>query len=245
MNFIEDLFTALFFANSINFESILTRISRFLNNHNNKFHTLFDNLIKHILTNYKISHEDNRVYLSFDHIFVKDKFTVFMLSIKIGRQGIPLYFKVFNGKKENNYGDAFKLNNIKDSLLYIHNLIRNINPNIEIIWLADRWFGNFFPLFNFINNTLNDFFVFRCKDNFKIFYYDKKEGHKIWCSIHDLPSLTYHSRFFENLEFSKNRYKYNLAICKSDGHKERWFLISNVDPTRAKKFYVYRFGGIY
>ena len=115
---------------------------------------------------------------------------------------------------------------------------------LKSFFLADRWFGNLFPLFNFINNELHDFFVFRCKDNFKIFYYDNKEKHYIWTSIHHLPNLKYHSRFFQNLEFTRNKYKFNLTICKSDKHQQRWFLISNVDPKRAKKFYAYRFGGI-
>ena len=56
--------------------------------------------------------------------------------------------------------------------------------------------------------------------------------------------MKYHSTFYSNLEFTKKKLIYNLTICKSDSHKERWFLISNIDPTRAKKFYAYRFGGI-
>ena len=65
-----------------------------------------------------------------------------------------------------------------------------------------------------------------------------------WLSIHDLPSYSRHSSFFEDLLFTKNKYKFNLTICKSVDHKERWFLISNVDPTRSEKFYSYRFDGI-
>lgn len=91
-NFLSDYFSALLSANSINFdkvalklsskypnihfESILTRISRFLNNHNNNFHSLFDKVISHIFNNFKVKHDDNRVFISFDHTFVKEKFTV-------------------------------------------------------------------------------------------------------------------------------------------------------------------------
>lgn len=167
-----------------------------------------------------------------------------MLSIKIGKQGFPIFFNTFEGKGKKEFGEAFRLKNIKDALSYVHNLIKSIDSNIEIVFLADRWFGNYFPLFNFINNELNDYFVFRCKDNFKVYYYDEREKHKIWTFIHNLPNLKYHSRLFKNLEFTKNKYKYNLTICKSADHQERWFLISNVDPKRAKKFYGYRFGGI-
>ena len=259
-NFLSDFFTSLLNSSSSNFDkiaidlshkhsnvkldSILKRISRFLNNPNNNFHTLFDSVIHHILSYFKVCHDDNRIFISFDHMFVKDKFTVFMLSLKIGKQGFPIYFKVFEGKSSDNYGDAFKLQNIKPALLYVHNLIKPFDSNIDIVFLADRWFGNYFPLFNFIDKTLHDSFVFRCKDNFKVFYQPANEEHKVWLSIHDLPSLKYHSTFYSNLEFTKKKLVYNLTICKSDNHEERWFLISNIDPTRAKKFYAYRFGGI-
>jgi len=259
-NFLSDFFSSLLSSNSINFDkialnltnkysdinfdSILKRISRFLNNNNNVFHSLFDKTIKHIFSKYKIKHDDNRVFISFDHMYVRNKFTIFMLSLKIGKQGIPIYFSSFEGKGKDGFDNAFKLKEIKTALLHAHNLFKSINPNIQIVFLADRWFGNFFTLFNYINNTLKDYFVFRCKSNFKIFYFDEKENHKIWGNIHDLPNFTYHSKFYENLEFTKNKYKYNLTICKSDDHQERWFLISNIDPTRAKKFYAYRFGGI-
>lgn len=260
LHFLSDFFTSILNSESINFDdlaaslslkynhihfdSILKRISRFLNNPSYDFHTLFDKIIYYILSNFNVKHDDNRVYISFDHMFVKEKFTIFMLSLKVGKQGFPIYFKSFPGKHKQNHGDAFKLSNIKSSLLYIHNLIKSLNPNINIVWLADRWFGNLFPLFHFIDKILNDSFVFRCKDNFKIFFQPKSEKHKIWLSIHDLPSYTSHSSFFENLEFTKKKFKYNLTICKKDNHLERWFLISNVPPQRAKKFYGYRFGGI-
>ena len=47
-------------------------------------------------------------------------------------QIFPIYFKTFDGKKSVNNGDAFKLSNIKSSLIYVHNIIKAFNPNIEI-----------------------------------------------------------------------------------------------------------------
>lgn len=226
------------------FDSLLKRISRFLNNPHNDFHSLFNSLIKHILSSYHIKHPDNRIFLSFDHMFVRNKFTIFMISLRIGKQGFPIFFNVFPGQGQPGFGEAFKMDMIQSSLFYVHQLFKSINPDIHIVFLADRWFGNFFPLFRFIDQELHDSFVFRCKDNFKVFYFDKKENHHIWTDIHHLPSYTYHSSFFHDLPFTKNKFTYNLTICKSDGHSERWFLISNVDPTRARGFYRYRFGGI-
>ena len=96
INFLSDFFTSLLSSTSVNFDklaidlsrkyydvkldSILKRISRFLNNKNNNFHILYDKLIHYIFSNFKVKHHDNRIFVSFDHMFVKDKFTVFMLS---------------------------------------------------------------------------------------------------------------------------------------------------------------------
>ena len=259
-NFLSDFFTSLISSNSvnfdkiasilsykydnINFDSILKRISRFLNNKNYNFHSLFDNVIKYVIFNYKVKHNDNRIYLSIDHMYVKSKFTILMISLRIGKQGIPIYFNSFYGKNHTLFGNTFKLKYIKSSISYVHNLFKSIDPNINIVFLADRWFGNYFPLFHFIDKVLHDSFVFRCKDNFKVFYFDSYENNFIWTNIHKLPNYKYHSSFFNDLLFTKNKYKYNLTIGKSNEHKEPWFLISNVEANRAKKFYSYRFGSI-
>ena len=97
-NFLSDFFTSLISSNSvnfdkiasilsykydnINFDSILKRISRFLNNKNYNFHSLFDNVIKYVISNYKVKHNDNRIYLSIDHMYVKTKESCKTLSIK-------------------------------------------------------------------------------------------------------------------------------------------------------------------
>ena len=46
-------------------------------------------------------------------MFDKTNFTVFMLTLRIGKQGIPIYFEVFNGFNNGYHGDAFKMLNIK------------------------------------------------------------------------------------------------------------------------------------
>ena len=76
-----------------------------------------------------MKHPDNRIFISFDHMFVKNKFTVFALSLKISKQGLPIYFSSFESKGKDGFGDTFKLDEIKSALLYIHNLFKFINPN--------------------------------------------------------------------------------------------------------------------
>ena len=230
--------------NHILLSSIERRCSRFLNNPNFSIHSIFDDIIIDVLSRFKNSHPDvNRFFISFDHMFVQDKHTILLFSLRIGKQGIPIYFKLFPGKLSNHHGDAFKSKYITAGISYCHNLIKSFNPDADIVFLADRWFGNLFPLMDFINN-LGDTFVFRCKKNMKVFYFDKKENHKIWIPIEDLPHYVHHSALYYNLEFTFSKFIFNLAYCKSDNHKESWLLITNGSPKMAKAFYGYRFGSI-
>ena len=237
LNFINNI------NSSIQLESVSKRIHRFLHNPKHSIHNIFDSIVDDVLSKYKSSHSDLNIHVSFDHMFVEEKHTILMFSFRIGKQGIPIFFKVFPGKKQKNHGDAFKMTNIKEGILYCHNLIKKYLPNAKIIFLADRWFGNLFPLLNYID-SLGDTFVIRCKQNMKVFYQIPKENHKVWIQISQLPHFVHHSKLYSNLEFTEKKYIYNLAYCKSKDHKEAWLLITNDDPKKAKGFYGYRFGSI-
>lgn len=89
--------------------------------------------------------------------------------------------------------------------------------------------------------SLGDTFVFRCKQNLKVFYQKYPENHKVWMPISELPHLVHASKLYTNLEFTKNKYIFNLAYCKSKDHKESWLLITNGNPKLAKMYYGYRF----
>lgn len=231
------------FNGNIKLDSHFKRIYRFLHNPHYNIHSIFDNVIYDVLSRFKLAHDDNNFHISFDHMFDKTNFTVFMLTLRIGKQGIPIYFEVFNGSNNGYHGDAFKIVNIKKGILYCHNLIKNFFPDANIIFLADRWFGNLFPLMKYID-SLGDTFVFRCKQNIKVFYQKYPEKHKIWIPIKNLPHLVHASKLYTDLEFTRNKYVYNLAYCKSKDHKEAWLLITNGDPKLAKARYGYRFGSI-
>lgn len=92
--------------------------------------------------------------------------------------------------------------------------------------------------------SLGDIFVFRCKQNLKVFYQKYLEKHKIWLPISELPHHVHSSKLYTDLEFTKNKYVFNLAYCKSKDHKESWLLITNGNPKLAKMYYGYRFGSI-
>lgn len=261
LKFLSPLFCSLINSESVNFSKIASklfedfnpdvkidshnrRISRFLNNYRYNIHSIFDKIVIYSLSNFKLAHSDTNVHVSFDHMFSKEKFTVLMFTLRIGRQGIPIYFKCFYGKKLNeNYGAAFKINEVNAGIKYCHDLIKSVIPDANIIFLADRWFGNLFPLMYYIN-YLGDTFVMRCKSNMLVFYKPNKENHKVWMNISDLPHFVHHSAIYKNLEFTRKKFVYHLVYSKSINHKEPWLLITNGDPKKAMAFYGYRFGSI-
>ncbi len=232
------------FNSNIRLDSFNKRIYRFLHNPNYNIHSIFNSIVKDVLSRFKLSHEDKNIYIAFDHMFNKYNFTVLMFTLRIGKQGIPIYFEVFPGNNAPGHGDAFKVKNLKKGLLYCHDLIKSIIPDANITFLADRWFGNLFPLMNYIKNDLHDIFIFRCKQNLKVFYQIPREKHKVWIPITDLPHYIHCSKIYSDLEFTKKKYKFNLAYCKKIGHAESWLLITNGNPKLAKAHYGYRFGSI-
>ena len=92
------------------YDSIVKRINRFFNNEHFDGEVFFNNVIISILKNYKNKHPINRVHITFDHMFSHDNYSVFMLSLKIGKQGFPIYFECFKGSDNT---DAFKIDTLK------------------------------------------------------------------------------------------------------------------------------------
>ena len=107
---------------------------------------------------------------------------------------------------------------------------------------------------NYIDH-LGHTYVFRLKDKYKCFIYDKKEGHHIWKNISDLFHYKRKSTSYENIGFTRKNIKTNIVIGptiskqlrKIDNNKdefEPWILVTNGDTKRALKDYAYRFGAI-
>ena len=74
-------------------DSIKKRIYRFWNNKHFNPYVLWDKIISYIINSYTVKHNSNKVYLAFDHMFSHFNYTVFMISMQVGTQGIPVYFK--------------------------------------------------------------------------------------------------------------------------------------------------------
>jgi len=58
---------------------------------------LFKEIIKYIISNYKLKHSDNRIHITIDHMYSKENYTILIASMRIGKQGIPICFEVFDG----------------------------------------------------------------------------------------------------------------------------------------------------
>ena len=106
-----------------------------------------------------------------------------MISMRVGKQGIPLWFRCFEKKNDPNTFDE-KL--LIEGISYVSNLFPK---DFDLIFLADRWF-NSTSLMKHIDD-LGHTYILRLKQNIKVLHFDKKEGHKIWKFVYNLPKYKY------------------------------------------------------
>ena len=228
--------------------SVERRIRRFFNNTLFNNYEFFEDCIKDIISRYNPSHDDKRIHIVMDHMFMRDTFTVFMITMRIGKQSVPLWFRCFEGKDN---PDAYKQSMIEEGINFVDSLFKD--KNCKLIFLGDRWF-NSTSLMNFID-SIGHTYVFRLKENYKCFVYDKKEGHNVWKNISDLFHYKYHATSYEDIGFTKKNIKTNIVIgptkstqlSKIDSERdefEPWILVTNGDHKRALKDYAYRYGAI-
>ena len=228
--------------------SVERRIRRFFNNTLFNNYEFFEDCIKDIISRYNPSHDDKRIHIVMDHMFMRDTFTVFMITMRIGKQSVPLWFRCFEGKDN---PDAYKQSMIEEGINFVDSLFKD--KNCKLIFLGDRWF-NSTSLMNFID-SMGHTYVFRLKENYKCFVYDKKEGHNVWKNISDLFHYKYHATSYEDISFTKKNIKTNIVIgptkstqlSKIDSQRdefEPWILVTNGDHKRALKDYAYRYGAI-
>ena len=220
----------------VQLDSVIKRIKRFFCNKLFNPYLFYDKIIRYVISTYKKKHSDKRVHIVFDHMFSHDNFTVFMLSMRIGKQGIPLWFRCFEDKDNS---DAFKLDVITEGITYISNLF---DGKFDLIFLADRWF-NSTKLMEHIN-TLGHTYCLRLRSNVKVTYFDNKKKHNVETYTQNLSGKTQQCKYYENISYTENNYKTNIVISDSMASDTPWIIATNGDPRRAVKDYSYRFGAI-
>lgn len=217
-------------------ESVIKRIKRLFVNKYFDPYNWYDKIIRFVISNYTKKHNDKRIHIIFDHMFSHDNYTVFMITMRVGKQGIPLWFRAFPQKS---HPDAFQEDLLKEGISYISDLFEN---RFDLIFLADRWF-NSTSLMEHIS-SLGHTYVLRMKKNITCYPLDKKEGHKIRKNLEDLPRLKYHAKHYKELEITDSKYLTNIVISDAIDTEEPWILATNGNVNRAIKDYSYRFGGI-
>ena len=217
-------------------ESVIRRIKRFFRNNLFNPYDFYDEIIKYVISNYKKKHSDKRVHIIFDHMFSHDNYTVFMITMRIGKQGIPLWFRCFKGNNDTN---AFCEELLKEGISYVSKLFPK---DYDLVFLADRWFNSIAFMKHI--DSLGHTYCIRIKKDIKLYIYDKKEKHDIWKYIGDLFAYKYHASSYENIPITLNQYKVNIAVSKRVGVSEPWIIITNGDTKKAIRDYGYRFGGI-
>lgn len=67
-------------------ESIERRFRRFFKSFSSFAYSFYDSFISSIIARFCVKHSDNKVHISFNHMFCKDKFTILLFSLRIGKQ---------------------------------------------------------------------------------------------------------------------------------------------------------------
>ena len=216
---------------SIQIDSVIKRIRRFFSNKLFKPYIFYQKLIIYILKNFHSKHADKTLYITFDHMFSKSNYTVFMFTMRVGTFGVPIWFKCFKNISKNG---AFKLDAMKEGIEAVSKLFKNTDFNL--VFLADRWFGSSKILD--IIDKLGHIYAIRLKGNIIVYINGKKIKAK------KLKHRKYHSVIHKDVFITDDRYKTTIVYSPTNNTKDPWIIVTNGDPSKALKSYSYRFGSI-
>lgn len=214
------------------FDSIVKRINRLWANKHFNGRLLFNEVIISILSNYKKKHKDKNVHITFDHMFSHDNYAIFMFSIRIGTQGIPIYFECFKGGKNNS--DAFKIQTLKDGITAVDTLFKN--KGFNLIFLADRWFCST-ELLEYID-SLGHTYCVRLKGNIHVYHNSK------YVLAKKLKHRKHHTVVHKDVYITDKRFKTNIVYSNSLDSSTPWIIATNKDVEHAIQNYSYRFGSV-
>lgn len=77
--------------------SNVRRLERFFNNEKFAVYDFYDSIIKNVISIYKL--KNKKVYISFDHMYCRDSFTIFLMSLRIGKQRHSFMVPLFQRKR--------------------------------------------------------------------------------------------------------------------------------------------------
>ena len=221
----------------VKLDSVIKRINRFFRNKLFDPYTFYKQIISYAISTYKKKHSDKRVHIIFDHMFSHENYTTLMFTMRLGSQGIPIWFKCFKGVSDN---DAFMSDTILQGIKEVSDMFSNSDFNL--IFLADRWF-NSCDILNYIDSLGHTYCIWLKKPLY-VYYFDDKEGHIIRKTAGDLFHYKHRSTIYSDIFITKQKLKCNVVISDSKDTDDPWIIATNGDHTRAIKDYSYRFGAI-
>ena len=126
----------------VKLESFQRRLCRFINNDLFDSEAFFNTLIIYVISKYSKKHKDKRIHITFDHMFSHDNYVTLMFTMRVGKQGIPIWFKSFkqeyiNKKISTEKGGTIAFNEalIIEGIKHVSALF---NKSFNLIFLADR-----------------------------------------------------------------------------------------------------------
>lgn len=82
----------------IHLESIERRFRRFFHSFSSFAYSFYSVFISSIFSNFSVKHSDKKIHISFDHMFCKNKFTILLFSLRIGKQRYSSLVSLFQRK---------------------------------------------------------------------------------------------------------------------------------------------------
>ena len=135
--------------------------------------------------------------------------------------------------------EACQLKLIKEGIRDTDKLLKEKNKQLEIIYLADRWFDNC-KIMKYIEE-LGETYCIRIKSRltFYIHNYGEIAGY-----TKDVKPKEKEEQYFERVTIIKHRYDTKMAVSKKEGHEEAIYVLTNGKVEEGIKNYSYRFGSI-
>jgi len=135
--------------------------------------------------------------------------------------------------------EACQLKLIKEGIRDTDKLLKEKNKQLEIIYLADRWFDNC-KIMKYIEE-LGGTYCIRIKSRltFYIHNYGEIAGY-----TKDVKPKEKEEQYFERVTIIKHRYDTKMAVSKKEGHEEAIYVLTNGKVEEGIKNYSYRYGSI-
>ena len=135
--------------------------------------------------------------------------------------------------------EACQLDLIKEGIRDTYEILKGKNKQIEIIYLADRWFDNC-KIMKYIEE-LGETYCIRIKSRLTFYIHDYEE---IAGYTKDIKPKEKEEQYFERVTIIKHRYNTKMAVSKKEGHEEAIYVLTNGKVEDGIKNYSYRFGSI-